>query len=548
MDWTSWISFLVVLINAPVYIGGEPLELNVTLDIWEGNVTVLWDPPKGAPVYALYQVKTALYMHSNAEWDIVTECNMTTETRCELGNFLYKPLMKIKIGLFKGNYNFSWSAARRIRLFKSKLLAPEFDLSSSPNTVKVKIYRKPFLNDLFEYGSMYSVILYPKGQESQALTVIDDDEDGEVEFTSLPLWQEYCIHVKVEMTSSDVSNTSLPRCIYPSADVSLVITMAVIGVVGVMSFFMFAVCFCLRRPGKMPAVLKSAVNGWNPMNVGLIQVETVTDKGWLLTSNKMAGKSKAFDENKDLLEEDKERRESTDSGVSVGQQHSIKNRGPDGLTGQEDSGCGSLTGTEDSLSSGRRSLEELPFLDGEVNSINECERKEDSGLGMGNQDASDSLKGMDGGLLSEIVVVGDGYRSQSSSADAENEATIPCDVDANMASPSSGYRSGHVTCLCSNVETCMWCKTRKLLTDSDSLSHEQTSCTFTTDNDNDRPNYLKKSPLQSVNISGLEDSSFQSDENCGESSLFITCPLLLQEPCQLDTLSLKLGDVELTFT
>lgn len=39
---------------------GEQLELNVTLDIWEGDVTVLWDPPKGAPVYALYQVNTAL--------------------------------------------------------------------------------------------------------------------------------------------------------------------------------------------------------------------------------------------------------------------------------------------------------------------------------------------------------------------------------------------------------------------------------------------------------------------------------------------------------
>ncbi len=171
------------------------------------------------------------------------------------------------------------------------------------------------------------------------------------------------------------------------------------------------------------------------MNVGLIQVETVTDKGWLLTSNKITGKSKAFDENKDLLEEDIERRESADSGVSVGQQHSIKNRGTDGLTGQEDSGCGSLTGTEDSLSSGRRSLEELPFLDGEVNISNESERKEDSGLGMGNQDTSDNLKGTDGDLLSEIVVVGDGYRSQSPSADAESEATIPCNVDANMGQP-----------------------------------------------------------------------------------------------------------------
>ncbi|XP_026082690.1 uncharacterized protein LOC113058732 isoform X2 [Carassius auratus] len=544
MDWISWISFLVTLIIIPVYISGEPLELNVTFDIWEGNVTVLWDPPEVAPLNALYQVNTALDKGPDAEWDIVPECNMTTETRCELGNFIYQPLMKIKIGLFEGNYNFSWSDPRRIHLMDSKLLAPEFDLSSSSNTVKVKIYRKPFLKDLFDYGTEYTAILYPKGRESEALTVIDDEEDGEVEFTSLSLWQEYCVQVKVEMVSNDGRNTSLPQCIYLSADMSLMIFIAAIGVVGVMSFFMFAVCFFLKRPSKMPAVLKSAVNGWNPMHVGLIQVETVTDKGWVVTNNKKAGKSKAFDENKNLLEEDKERRESTDSGVSVGQQHSVKNPSTDGNMGQEDSGCGSVTDSEDSLSSGRRSLEELPSLDGGVNSCNQTERKEDSGLGMGNRDVSDNLNGAGGDLLSEIVVVGDGYRSQSPSTFAESEANIPCDVQANMASPSCGYRSGHVTCLCSDVETCMWCKTRKLPTDSDSLSHEQT----TTDNDNDRPSYLKKSPLQSVNVLGLGDLSSQYDEDCSESSLFITCPLLLQEPCQMDTLPLKLGDIELTFT
>lgn len=59
-------------------------------------------------------------MRPNAEWEIVQACNMTTETRCELGNILYKPLMKIKIGLFEGNYNFSWSAVKRIRLLDSK--------------------------------------------------------------------------------------------------------------------------------------------------------------------------------------------------------------------------------------------------------------------------------------------------------------------------------------------------------------------------------------------------------------------------------------------
>ncbi len=51
------------------------------------------------------------------------------------------------------------------------------------------------------------------------------------------------------------------------SDVSLVISMAVIGVVGVMSFFVFAVCFFLRRPGKMPAVLVSQLRDFKIISV-----------------------------------------------------------------------------------------------------------------------------------------------------------------------------------------------------------------------------------------------------------------------------------------
>lgn len=282
---------------------------------------------------------------------------------------------------------------------------------------------------------------------------------------------------------------------------------------------------------------KLAVNGWLPMNVGQTEVESVTQKGWLLNSNKIAEKTKAFDEIEELSEDEKERRESTDSGVSIGQQDSIKNR----PQREEDSGCGSLTGTEDSLSSGRRSLEELPFLDGGGNSSSVEGTREDSGLGIQTQDISDKPKPMHDDLLSEIVVIGDGYRSQSPSAEAETETTIQCDEDANMVSRINGYRSGQVTCLCSDSETCMWCKTRKHLTDCDSFSHKQTV------NDNDRSSYLKKSPLETVNMFGLDDLSCHSDKT-EESSLFITCPLLLKEPYKLDTLPLTLGDVELTFT
>ncbi|XP_051534630.1 uncharacterized protein LOC127429554 [Myxocyprinus asiaticus] len=553
MDWTAWIFALAILIHIPVYVAGERLEVKVTFDIWEGNVTVVWDPPSGAPIDALYQMNHALYKIGNAPWHVVPECNMTTETRCCLGNLIEQKLMKIRVGLHKGNGSFLWSKGHRIHLSDSKLLAPDFNVSSSTKMVKVKFYRKQFLKKLFAFGPSYTVTLQAKGQDSQNITKIDDDEDGEVEFNSLLSWQEYCVSVSVEIESAGLHNISVQRCIYTEADMSLVISMVILGVLGTMTFITFAICCFLKRPRKMPAALKSAVNGWHPMNLGFVQVESVTDKGWLLTSNKMAEKAKISDEKTELFEDEKERRESTDSGVSVSHHHSIKNRGMDGHTGDEDSGCGSLTESEDSLSGGRQSLGELPSLDRSVNNTS-SEGTEDSGLGMGNQDVSDSLKGADSGLLSEIVVVGDGYRSQSPSVDAQNEIKVSDEIVNNMTSSSGDCRSGHVTCLCSDFETCMWCKASKLITtDCVSGSHEQTSCTFTVEFNNGRNSYLKKSLEQTVNLSLLGDLSTQLGENCSDSSsLFISSPLFLQAgghlPCQLDTLPLTLGDVELTFT
>lgn len=531
---------LVMWIQIVLYVAGADQIIKVNYEVWEGNATVFWDPPSGAPLNALYQVQKKLYNH--IEWQIVPECNMTKETTCYLGNLISQTESVIKVGLFQGNGGFSWSNGKRIRLLNSKLVAPDFHLSSTTKTVKVTIFRKQFLQKIFDYGPLYTVTLHPKG-DSQAITQIeDDDEDGEVEFSSLYFLQEYCVNVTVEMTSGDVKNTSLQRCIYTSADRSLVISIVTLGVVGTVSFFMFAICFFLRRPGKMPAALKSAVNGWNPMSIVSVHVETITDKGWLLMSNKTEGKPNVPEDKTSFPEEDKERRESTDSGVSI-LQDSVKLRGSDTQTGDDDSGCGSLTGPEDD---GRTSLEELPSLDGGVSSGSgsSSERGEDSGLGMGNRDSSDSLKGADSGHLCEIVVVGDGYRSQSPSGDEQGEIT----VDANMVTPSGGYRSGHVTCLCSEFETCMWCKTRKLIvTDCDSAScDEQTNCTFTMEN-NDRPSYLKNSEKE-VNVLGLDDLAPRSD--CESSSLLISFPLFLQEgqQCRLDTSPLTLGDVELTFT
>lgn len=37
------------------------MPVNLTVDIWDGEVTLLWDPPEGAPPLAQYQVQMARY-------------------------------------------------------------------------------------------------------------------------------------------------------------------------------------------------------------------------------------------------------------------------------------------------------------------------------------------------------------------------------------------------------------------------------------------------------------------------------------------------------
>lgn len=39
---------------------GADQKIKVNYEIWEGNATVFWDPPDGAPLNAIYQVQKSL--------------------------------------------------------------------------------------------------------------------------------------------------------------------------------------------------------------------------------------------------------------------------------------------------------------------------------------------------------------------------------------------------------------------------------------------------------------------------------------------------------
>ncbi|XP_017347133.1 interleukin-10 receptor subunit alpha [Ictalurus punctatus] len=547
MDRSPWVSALVILLHLTLYISGETRPRNVIVHIWEGNVTITWEPPQENAGDYRYQVQLSHYADSPTVWENVTHCNLLNATICNIGYLSVDSNFKVKVGALTTQNSISWSVKRHINIRHSQLFAPTFSLSSTSYTVRVKIHRKQILDEIFSNGVRYTTYLWQDGQENQTVTKSDDDidDDGEMTFISLQSLQVYCVFVKVESIATDASNSSSVHCIRLPIGVSLIICIILLGLLGIMAFLMLFICF-LRRPRKMPSALKLVVNAGKPLIIKSDQVETVTDNGWIvITNNSDTKKSIEF------TEEDKGRRGSLDSGVSIEQLHlTVSNAKTEKQNGdlQVDSGCGSLKGTEVSGSVGRVTRQ---FSMNEIHRSGENGGSEDSGLGLGPHEASGSLEGEDTGLLSEVVV-GDGYRSQSpSSVDVQN------DMDSNMAAPSAGYRSGQVTCTCADHEYCIWCKFKNPFTeDCPPVTQSQTDFRQTDVGNSVSSSYLKKTFMQTVNLLNMEVSTTEtalSDNDCTESSLLIlSCPLLLQNEKKQDgimhTRSFALDNIELTFS
>lgn len=204
---------------------------------------------------------------------------------------------------------------------------------------------------------------------------------------------------------------------------------------------------------------KTPVSGWLPLSVGEGKMEVVTDKGWFLsryrteTKNCVKGPETHVTSMKDSEEED--RRTSMDSGVNMESNSStISEENPSSR--QDDSGCGSLGGSESSSSS----HPDYSLKDENTVTVSEM-KKEDSGVGLGCQLGSSSL-GLDGqGSESlQVVVYGGGYRSQSPSSvqiqvcddKAEVKQTLP-----DLAEVVTSYRALPQSCICSGADQCTWC-------------------------------------------------------------------------------------------
>lgn len=280
------------------------------------------------------------------------------------------------------------------------------------------------------------------------------------------------------------------------------------------------------------------------------EVETVTEKGWIIINNQHTKKSVA------ITEEDKERRESLDSGVSIEQLRlSVSSAKTEGQTEvlQVDSGCESLKGTEVSGSVRRVTRH---FSMQELHCSGENEASEDSGLGLGHHELSASLENEDTGLLSEVVV-GAGYRTQSPSSVDVLHDMDPADTDSDIAAPSAGYRSGQVTCMCSDHEYCIWCKFKNPFTeDCQSVTWSQTGFRQTDDGNSVSSSYRTKTVAQTVSSFNMEVPRTELEllgNNSAESSLMLfSCPPFLQNEKDQDSLvptrTFTLDNMELTFS
>lgn len=580
MDWTFWISILTLLITSD-YVSGEDLltPVNLTVDIWDGEVTLLWDSPEGAPPLAQYQVQMARYVNSN--WTNVTSCDRTQLTYCDLSYLIgdFFMVYKVRVRLVTENSISAWSRWKRFNPRESKLLHPSSTLLATSSSVTVSVHRKPLLKKIFPFGLTYTIYLQGRGQDNKNVVIQLKDENNEdkaeVRFTSLHWGQEYCVSLKVAGNGGEfTSEVSPEQCLLlPEQEwyILAVVSFSILSVMGVL--VMLALCCFLRRPEKMPVALKSTGSGWQPLCVGDIPVEIVTDKGWFMSTARTDVMVWLADERTTLAgkgeqEEGEDRRTSLDSGACT-KSHISGNGNGRSPEKQEDSGCGSLGAPESTISS-RSGTGEPPLLDRRINI--DISLKEDSGVGLGCQlGCAGSLQGDDCGILPEMVMVtGDGYRSQSPfSVDAHFTETeqsfqqISCEIV--MADPVVGYRSGHMACVCLGASQCVWCQTRRHYEGSVdgqsvalfSFTEEQLNCSSLTVDIceiKSTCSSYKNNNLHIETVVNLEDSvTFSHLPTCiGESFPLLTAlsELPLAEGglnCSVNTTLPSLGDLEVTF-
>lgn len=283
----------------------------------------------------------------------------------------------------------------------------------------------------------------------------------------------------------------------------------------------------------------------------------MTDKGWFLSSYRTEVKNCVKDtltHHVTVMEdnEDENRRTSMDSGVSMVSSSAMKSGGSP-LMARDDSGCGSLGGTESSTSS----QTDYPVSDDRTHT-DAARKREDSGLGLGCRlhSSSMNLDGQDNRLLKESDL-GSNYRTQSPSAmqihDCDKEEGLKLiHSDIALAEVITGYRAGPQSCICSGAGQCTWChkqghygsdvkQYRTLCIENGPMSSQcdlvdsyKAGFAFSS--------YSKKSQMDSITMNDFENTFTQ----LGESFPLLTTLVDGEHDLNMNNVSLSLCDVQLT--
>lgn len=284
----------------------------------------------------------------------------------------------------------------------------------------------------------------------------------------------------------------------------------------------------------------------------------VTDKGWFLSSYGTEVKDciKLPVTHLTVTEDcEEDRRTSMDSGVSMEPDSATDNGGTPPMR-QEDSGCGSMGGSESSTSG----QTDYPIKDERTETNEVIARKtEDSGVGMGSMSSSINMDEQESEPLMKFVTLRN-YRSQNTSVvqnhDCDNEdmfKQIP--TDCILAEVVSGYRAGLQSCICSGAGQCTWChkhihyrpeeikqyrplgaENGLLSNNSNIIDSQNGGVTFS--------GYSSKTGMDTVMMNDLQTSILQMSQTF---PLLASLPLVnFQDDFNMNNLPISLCDVQLT--
>ncbi|XP_056468041.1 interleukin-10 receptor subunit alpha [Gadus chalcogrammus] len=355
---TLWVLLFTTVCSNSVSSASPRRPDHLRASRWDGEQTVVWDPPSDVTPLARYSVQMSKHKE---EWRGVSNCTLIQAPLCEL-TWLIDDFMepyRVRVQTVTANGVSEWAVLRKLLPNDSNLRPPSFTLRASSHSLSVTVDDKPLLRKISLFGMTYTMFLEERGRPNEtSMAYLNDDTEGPEgrshTFRALYWGRDYCVRLQVAgNTGLQRSDVSAPQCVrlpVPEWYYYAVPSLSVLAVLAGLAVIMVALCSFLRHPEKTPLALEPPEKSWSPLRVGEGPMEVVTDKGWLLCMPKTPLEGwggpgprslEAFRPETDWKSES---RTSMDSGVSVSSNGATKTGGSDAVR-QEDSGWVSSGGS-----------------------------------------------------------------------------------------------------------------------------------------------------------------------------------------------------------